>query len=89
MTAEKTQLETMKSSHDYFSTAVQILTTRVQFYAEEFQGVSNTINFLSTLRDTLKADIEKIEPKQEAKTEPLEMDLTHLKAVPEVTVEMN
>lgn len=87
MSEQKSQLDTLKSSHDYFASAVQVLSTRVQFYAEEFQGVANTINFLAALRDKVKADIEKIEPKVELKSVPLDMDLTHLK--PAVQVEQN
>lgn len=79
-TMPKSELDSLKSSYDYFASAVQVLSTRVQFYAEEFQGVANTINFLSTLRDQVKTKIEEIEPPVKAeKAQALDMDLTHLK----------
>ena len=87
MATEAEQLETMKKSHDYFATAIQTLSTRVTYYHEEFQGVSNTIHFLSQLRDQLKSDIEKIEPPKPVEAKPLDMDLSYIK--PAVEVELN
>lgn len=69
-----------KAAHDYVATAVQVLTTRVQFYAEEFEGIHQSIQFLRNFRDQIKREIEVIEPpapKENAK--PLVMDLTHVK----------
>jgi len=73
-------LKQKKSAHDYIATAVQVLTTRVQFYAEEFEGMHMTIQFLRNMRDQIRKDIELIEPpKEEPKAEPYKMDLTHVK----------
>lgn len=80
-------LDGLKKAHDYFATAVSLLTTRVQFYHEEFQGASNVVQFLSTLRDDAKAKVEQLEPKQEEPKAAFNMDLTHIK--PEVVAEVN
>lgn len=80
------QLDSLKKSHDYYATAIQLLTTRIQYYHEEFQGVANTIQFLTHFRDTLRKEIELIEPPKKDK-QSFEMDLTHVK--PEVTTELN
>lgn len=72
-------LKQKKIAHDYVATAVQVLTTRVQFYAEEFDGVSQSIQFLRNLRDSIRKEIELIEPptqKEDAKV--YNMDLTHV-----------
>lgn len=75
-------LKQQKAAHDYITTAIQILTTRVQFYVEEFEGTHQSVQFLRNMLAQIRADIEKIEPsKQEekkAKTKPYEMDLRHV-----------
>jgi hypothetical protein len=78
----KDNLEQLKKAHDYFATAVQILSTRCQFYHEEFQGIANTVQFLSHLRDDAKNKIEEVEPPTKEAKKSFEMDLTHVK--PEV-----
>lgn len=74
-------LKQKKAAHDYIATAVQILTTRVQYLHEEFEGVHTTVQFLRNMRDQITKDIEKIEPPKakEAKA-PYNMDLSHVKA---------
>ena len=74
-------LKQKKAAHDYIATAVQVLTTRVQFYVEEFEGIHQTISFLKNMLAQIKADIEKIEPpKKHDPEKPFSMDLTHVKA---------
>lgn len=74
-------LKQKKAAHDYIASAVQVLTTRVQFYHEEFDGIFQTVQFLRNMRDQIRKDIELIEPpKEEQKAKPYEMDLTHIKA---------
>jgi len=73
-------LKQKKAAHDYIATAVQVLTTRVKFFHEEFSGVFETVQFLRNMRDQIKKDIELIEPpKEEEPKAPYNMDLTHLK----------
>ncbi len=70
-----------KAAHDYLATAIQVLTTRVQYYHEEFVGMHSTIIFLRGMRDQMVKDIEAIEPrKEEPQSKPSIMDLTHIKA---------
>lgn len=74
-------LKQQKAAHDYIATAIQILTTRVQFYVEEFEGTHQSVQFLRNMLAQIKADIEKIEPskpEEKAKTKPYEMDLSHV-----------
>lgn len=80
MSKEKTELEALKGAADYYGTVIMILTTRVSYYHEEFEGITNTVNFIKQLRAQVVAAIEKIEPPQVKKEEPLEMDLTHVTA---------
>ncbi len=73
-------LKQKKAAHDYIATAIQVLTTRVQFYAEEFEGMHQTISFLKNMRQQIQDDIEKIEPpKPKDPSKPFSMDLTHVK----------
>lgn len=62
---QKTELEQLKLAHDYYVTALQILTQRTQFYAEEFEAVGNLVKFFQTMAKELKSKIEAIEPKKE------------------------
>lgn len=81
------ELQSLKAAHDHFATAIQVLTTRVQYFHEEFQGISNVVHFLSVLRDDAKKKVEEIEPPVEKPKETYDMDLTHIK--PAVEAEVN
>lgn len=83
---EDNQLEQLKKAHTYFASAVQILTQRVQFYAEEFQTVSNTVAFLSHLRDDAWSKVQELEPAKSEEKKVYDMDLTHIKPEVETTV---
>lgn len=75
-------LKHKKIAHDYYASAIQVLTTRVQFFHEEFEGIFQTVQFLRNIRDQIKKEIEEIEPptkKTEEKAKPYVMDLTHVK----------
>lgn len=73
-------LKQKKAAHDFIATGIQVLTTRVQYYHEEFEGIHQTVSFLRNMRDQIKKDIEQIEPPQEKEqTKPYVMDLTHVK----------
>lgn len=50
-------IDQLKSVHDLYATTVQILTQRVQFYAEEFDGVNKLIQFYLEQMKELKAKI--------------------------------
>lgn len=81
-------LRQKKAAHDYVATAVQVLTTRVQFYAEEFEGIHQTVQFLRNFRDQIKKEIEVIEPPKPVEpAKPFEMDLSHVTAEPLKVVE--
>lgn len=80
------KLDALKKSHDYYATAIQLLTTRVQYFHEEFQGVANVVQFLTHFRDTLKAEIEQIEPPKKEEKKTFDMDLTHVKPEVETTL---
>lgn len=60
--AQQDNLNNLKVAHDYYATAIQTLTTRVQYYHEEFEAANSVVFFLRSLRDQMKAEIEKIEP---------------------------
>jgi hypothetical protein len=79
-------LESLKKAHYYFATAVQILSQRVSFYAEEFQEAQNTIHFLTVLRDDAKKKVDEIEPPKEETKPTYNMDLTHVKPTVETVV---
>lgn len=85
---KRTELDALKEAADYYGTALMLITTRISYYPEEFQGISNTIQFITNLRAQVVSSIEKIEPKKTEKAAPLEMDLTHVTAEkPAVTAE--
>jgi hypothetical protein len=73
------ELDTLKQAHDYYATAVQLLTQRCKYFHEEFQGVSNTVGFLKQLQAQVLTAIHKIEPPAEKVKENYEMDLSHVK----------
>jgi len=71
-----------KAAHDYVATAIEILTTRVRYYHEEFEGTHQTVQFLKNFRAQIEADITKLEPKKEEEPKvaaPYNMDLSHVK----------
>lgn len=77
---QASNLNALKQSHDLFATAIQVLTTRVQYFHEEFEGIQKVVSFLRVLRQQTQNDIEKIEPpKPEEPKAPYEMDLSHVK----------
>jgi hypothetical protein len=85
----KNELEQLKNAHDYFATAVNLITTRTKYYHEEFQAVSNVVQFITVLRDDAKKKIEEIEPPVVKTKETYNMDLSHVKGEkPEVTTEL-
>jgi len=69
-TIEKTELEKelneLKKAHDLYATAHHILSHRVQFYAEEFKGVEEILEFFKKLAQEIKAKVETLEPKEKA-----------------------
>jgi hypothetical protein len=74
------KLKFLKEAHDLVASAVQVLTTRVQYYHEEFEGMTKVVGFLRTTRDEYRKEIELIEPpapKEAPKAHV--MDLTHIK----------
>lgn len=74
-------LKAKKEAHDYVATAVQIMTTRTQFFYEEFEGVHQSVQFLRSFRDQILNEIHEIEPPIEPEVQkPYAMDLTHVKA---------
>lgn len=62
---EAMSLVQLKKVHDFYVTQHQILSQRVQFYAEEFDGVKELIDFNRDMAIKLKAIIEAKEPKAE------------------------
>jgi len=58
------QIDELKKLHDYHATVCQILTQRVQFYVEEFEGVQNLVQFYSKMCAELKIKIEAAEKEQ-------------------------
>lgn len=54
----------LKKAHDYYVTVVMILSSRVQFYSEEFQSVTELIEFNKKMAQDLKAKIEDLETKE-------------------------
>lgn len=55
-------LEALKLAHDKHATIVHMLSTRFQFFAEEFNAVQSLISFYSALRDQVRAQVEAAEP---------------------------
>lgn len=77
---QKNELNQKKAAHDYLATAINIITTRVHFYVEEFEGTWQTVSFLKNMLAQIKADIEKIEPPKPIEPQkPYIMDLSHVK----------
>ncbi|WP_413581088.1 hypothetical protein [Bdellovibrio sp. HCB288] len=73
-------LNQKKATHDYLASAIQILTTRVQFFHEEFEGVYTLVNFLRNFKAQVLAEIHEIEPPKEGEVQkPYLMDLSHVK----------
>lgn len=65
------QIDELKKLHDYHATVIQIITQRVQFYVEEFQGVSELVEFYKKMCIELKSKIEALEKEQsDVKEEP-------------------
>lgn len=80
--SKETVLKAKKEAHDYVATAVQVMTTRVQFFYEEFEGVHQSVQFLRSFRDQIAKEIHELEPPTQAEAEPAKpylMDLTHVK----------
>lgn len=79
-------LKAKKEAHDYVATAVQVLTTRTQFFYEEFEGVHQSVQFLRSFRDQILKEIHEIEPpvvSEDVEKKPYIMDLSHVgKEVP-------
>jgi hypothetical protein len=63
------ELNELKKIHDLYATTHHILCTRIQFYAEEFEGVKALLDFYKKLTEDLKLKIEELEPKEEPKAE--------------------
>lgn len=78
-TQQKTELDALKQAHDYYATAIQILTQRVKYFHEEFHSVMNTVAFFKHLQQETLNAIYKIEPPAKQDKKVLEMDLTHVK----------
>ena len=66
------ELNDLKKAHDLYATTHHILHTRIQFYAEEFDGVKALLDFYKKLTDDLKLKISELEP--ENKEEPKEIE---------------
>lgn len=61
---ESPSKDTLIKSYNHFATSNQILTQRVQFYFEEFDGVKLLVEFNKMMADNLKAQIDKIEAEE-------------------------
>lgn len=76
MSEKQAQLAELKQAHDYFATAIHVMRTRVQWYFEEFDGVSHMVNFLETHRASTQKLIEEIEPpKPKEPQKPFEIEV--------------
>jgi len=85
---ERTPLDFKKLAHDYYATAIELLTNRIRYAPEEFEGVHQTLAFLRQNKDAILADIHKEEPPPPAQPKEnnvYDMDLSHVKpgVVPE------
>lgn len=58
-------LDNLKKVHDFYATTIQILTQRVQFYAEEFDAVKAMLEFYHLQLLEIKKQIAELEPKSE------------------------
>lgn len=63
--SEISEIDQLKKAHDLYVTTVQILTQRVQFYAEEFDAVKQLVEFHKALAKDLNEKIKALEPKEE------------------------
>jgi len=78
---ENTDLKYLKLAHDKHATIVHLLSTRVQFFFEEFQSIQEMVAFYGALRDQLRAKIEEIEPPApKAPAKPYIVDLAKAEA---------
>lgn len=66
MSEEQSEIQKLKEAHDYYVTTVEILSQRIQFYAEEFDAVKNMIAFFKQMAMDLRLKIQSMEPTKEA-----------------------
>jgi hypothetical protein len=64
METQVTEVTKLKIAHDHCVVAHQIITTRTQFYTEEFEAVKGCADFLREMAMKLKGQIETLEPKE-------------------------
>ena len=62
---ETLTVDQLKKTHDFYITVAQILSQRIQFYAEEFTAVTELINFNKDMAKKLAEIIESLEAKKE------------------------
>ena len=88
---DKTPLDYKKIAHDYYATAVEVLTTRIRYLPEEFEAIHQLITFLKQCKSEILADIHKEEPPviEEKATNVYDMDLKHVKPVAQDAIEVN
>lgn len=68
MEQKEVSLDQLKKIHDLYVITVQILTQKCQFFAEEFQSVTELIEFHKSMAKANREKIEELEPpKKEAK----------------------
>lgn len=77
---DQKKLENLKGAHDIYATALQVFTTRVQWYHEEFEGTQLLVSFFRKQKETLLAAIHELEPPAPKEVPAAyAMDLTHIK----------
>lgn len=64
METQVTEVTKLKIAHDHCVNAYQIITTRTQFYTEEFEAVKGCSDFLKEMAMKLKGQIKTLEPKE-------------------------
>jgi hypothetical protein len=57
-------IEELKKSHDFYVITVQILSQRIQFFAEEFDAIKSLIQFHQAMIKALAKKIDALEPKE-------------------------
>lgn len=62
---EELAVDQLKTAHDVYVTTAQILSQRIQFFAEEFESITAIVNFHKDMAKKLRVKIEEMEPKKD------------------------
>ena len=74
-----TDLDLKKIHHDNYATVAHMLSTRIRVKHKDMEPIYEAIAFAREMANTIRAEIELVEPPVVEEQKPFEMDLTHVK----------